>query len=55
MWAQALNWADGISGPDTTQAVKNFQTKAKLAADGKVGPMTKAAIKQALANKGQGG
>ena len=31
---------DGIYGPKTTAAVKSFQTKAKVTADGAVGPIT---------------
>lgn len=40
---------DGIDGPATRQAVKNFQTQVKLFADGIAGPQTLAAIEQQLA------
>ena len=36
---------DGIYGPMTTQAVKNFQSAKGLVADGIVGPLTWAALK----------
>lgn len=36
--------ADGLIGPGTVQAVKNFQASHGLEADGKIGPATKGAI-----------
>ena len=40
--------ADGVVGPKTTQAVKDFQTKSGLVSDGKVGPKTIEALNKAL-------
>jgi peptidoglycan hydrolase-like protein with peptidoglycan-binding domain len=39
---------DGRIGPKTKEAIKEFQSKNKLAADGKVGPKTWALLKKAL-------
>ena len=39
---------DGVYGPTTTQAVKNFQTAKGLTADGVCGPQTIAALSSAL-------
>ncbi|WP_084700479.1 RICIN domain-containing protein [Streptacidiphilus anmyonensis] len=41
--------ADGGFGPDTENAVKSFQTAARIGVDGQVGPQTKAAL-YSLAN-----
>ena len=40
---------DGDYGPSTQTALKQFQTKAKLTADGVLGPATLRALKRALA------
>jgi len=42
---------DGIYGPKTTEAVKAFQAKAKVAVDGAVGPVTWARLWEAPATK----
>lgn len=56
---QALNYlqvtnpplqTDGVLGPLTTAAIKQFQTAAGIAVDGVVGPQTRVAIRSAIAN-----
>ena len=42
--------ADGIFGGNTRTAVREFQSNAKIAADGVPGPNTYAALKKAIAN-----
>ncbi len=44
---------DGVFGRNTEQAVKRFQTKSGLEADGIVGPKTRDALKKALAAKAE--
>lgn len=44
---------DGIFGPDTEKAVMTLQKKAGVAADGVVGPKTRAVLLEALAAAGR--
>ncbi len=44
--------SDGAFGPATQQAVEAFQRDHRLTVDGKAGPLTDAAIEQALARQG---
>jgi peptidoglycan hydrolase-like protein with peptidoglycan-binding domain len=44
--------ADGIRGPETVAAVKEFQQANNLAVDGDPGPETVAALNKVIANKG---
>ena len=42
---------DGIFGPQTKAAVRQFQQKAKITVDGIVGPQTRSALQKAINNK----
>jgi peptidoglycan hydrolase-like protein with peptidoglycan-binding domain len=42
---------DGKDGPTTQKAVRAFQTDAKIGVDGIAGPITKAALRDALDKK----
>lgn len=52
---QPLLTTDGKTGPRTIAAIKAFQKKAGLVADGSAGPATKAAVSNALAALVSGG
>ena len=43
--------ADGLDGPNTQKAVREFQASASIAIDGIVGPETRQALVDALAAK----
>ena len=51
-WGYYDGVVDGVYGPKTFQAVKDFQAKNRLAVDGNVGPQTRAALGMPTADSG---
>ncbi len=51
----AVSPVDGVYGPGTVEAVRNYQSKQKLHVDGIVGPATWARIESGLGKSGGGG